>query len=183
MDRYDIRMAGLGGQGLLLAGLILGEAAAVHDQKNTVQTISYAPLVRGAPSRSELVISDGPIYFPEVEEADILLALSQDAFNSFSDRVKPDGIIVIDTVNVTDTGNKDVIAYPITKIAEEATGKGITGSIVGLGIISKLSGRVTSQAIENAIKTHAPRGTVELNLKALYAGLELEAPHFMKVIP
>jgi 2-oxoglutarate ferredoxin oxidoreductase subunit gamma len=181
MDRYDIRMAGLGGQGLLLAGLILGEAAAVHDGKSTVQTISYAPLVRGAPSRSELVISDGPIYFPEVEEADILLALSQDAFNSFSSRVKPGGIIVVDTVNVTDTDSKSVINYPITKIAEESTGKAITGSMVGLGIISNLSGRITSQAIESAIKTHAPRGTVELNIKALYAGLQLKKPDFIKV--
>jgi 2-oxoglutarate ferredoxin oxidoreductase subunit gamma len=181
MDRFDIRMAGLGGQGLLLAGLILGEAAAVHDEKNTVQTISYAPLVRGAPSRSELVISDSAIYFPEVEEADVLLALSQDAFNSFKDKVKPDGMIIIDTINVTDTDNKTVISLPISKIAEEATGKAITGSIVGLGIISKFTGKITAQAIEKAIRTHAPRGTVELNLKALNAGLKQEIPESVKI--
>ncbi len=173
MERFDIRLAGLGGQGLLLAGFILGEAAAVYDGKNTVQTVHYAPLVRGAPSRSEVVISEGPIYFPEVEEADVLLALSQDAYDQFKTRMKPKGIIIVDTLTVhPDPSDKNVKKFPISEMARLSTGRIITGSIVGLGLISRLTGIVTAYALKEAIRTHAPRGTVELNLKALREGLK-----------
>lgn len=170
-ERFDVRLAGLGGQGLLLAGEILGEAAAVHDGKNTVQTVSYAPLARGAPSRSEVVISDGPIYFPEVEDADVLLALSQDAYDHFKGRIKPGGIIIVDSMNVCPDKSQHVKVYPISKMARLETGRTITGSMVGLGLISNLTGRVSEYALKEAIRTHAPRGTVEINLRALRAGL------------
>ncbi|MCE1246752.1 MAG: 2-oxoacid:acceptor oxidoreductase family protein [Firmicutes bacterium] len=171
MDRFDVRLAGLGGQGLLLAGLIMGEASAVHDGKNAVQTINYAPLARGAPSRAELVISDSPIYFPEVEDADILLAMSQNAYDEFSSRVKPGGIIIIDTDNVTKFEEiPGLLKYPVSTIAKRETGRVLTGSIVGLGIISKVTGKVSADALRKAIRTRAPKGTVELNMKALEAG-------------
>jgi 2-oxoglutarate ferredoxin oxidoreductase subunit gamma len=174
MDRYDVRLAGLGGQGLLLAGLIMGEASAVHDGKNAVQTINYAPLARGAPSRAELVISDFPIYFPEVENADLLLAMSQNAYDEFAERIKKDGIIVIDTDNVTKYEDSPaLLKYPISTIARRETGRDLTGSIVGLGIISKVTGKVSADALRKAIRTRAPKGTVELNMKALEAGLLL----------
>lgn len=175
MERYDIRLAGLGGQGLLLAGLILGEAAAVYDGKNAVQTVNYAPLARGAPSRAELVISDGPIYFPEVEDADLLLAMSQNAYDEFKDRMKPGGLIIVDTDNVSQFSDSvKTLKYPISSMAKRDTGRTITGSVVGLGIISKITGKVSANALINAIKSRAPKGTVQLNLRALEAGLGVE---------
>lgn len=173
MERFDIRLAGLGGQGLLLAGLILGEAATVYDGRNAVQTIHYAPLVRGAPSRAEVSISDGPIYFPEVEEADLLLAMSQSAFDEFKYRMKPAGILIVDSDNVKNIeGNREVFRFPISQIAQRETGRTITGSVLGLGIISKLSKAVSSEALVNGVKSRAPRGTVQVNMRALEAGFE-----------
>jgi 2-oxoglutarate ferredoxin oxidoreductase subunit gamma len=172
MDRIDIRLAGLGGQGLLLAGLLLGEASAVTDKLNVAQTVNYAPLARGAPSRAEVVISKGQIYYPEVEEADIFLAMSQDSYDAFKDQMKPGGIIIVDTVNVSNIDSEGVLRFPISKMAEEATGRSITGSVVGLGLISKITGKVSADGLRNAIKSKAPRGTVDVNLKALEAGLK-----------
>ena len=172
MSRIDVRLAGLGGQGLLLSGLILGEAAAIYDKKYSVQTVHYAPLARGAPSRAEVIISDDPIYFPEVEEADVLLAMSQDAFDDFKSQVKPGGIILVDTDNVTRVDRPGVYQYPISKIATVGSGRSITGSIVGLGLISRISEVISENALRNAVKSRAPRGTVKVNMAALEAGLE-----------
>ncbi len=175
-ERFDIRLAGLGGQGLLLAGLILGDAAAVHEGLNAVQTINYAPLARGAPSRAEVAISRGPIYFPEVEEADILLAMSQDSFDSFRDTMKPGGVIIVNSSDAKETPGDNVVSFPISRLARTYTGREITGSILALGIISKLTGMVSADSIKKSIQQRAPRGTVELNLKALDVGLSVEIP-------
>ena len=175
MERIDVRLAGLGGQGLLLAGLMLGHAVAIYDKKNAVQTVNYAPLARGAPSRAEVVISEGSIYFPEVENSDILLAMSQVAYDEFKNLMKPGGIIIADIENVKNFSHAGVTyKYPISKIAKLETGRTITGSVVGLGIISTITGVVTPSALMNAVKERAPRGTVQLNLRALSAGLSAE---------
>lgn len=172
MSRIDVRLAGLGGQGLLLAGLILGEAAAIYDKKYAVQTVHYAPLARGAPSRAEVIISDDPIYFPEVEEADVFLAMSQDSFDEFKNQVKPGGVIIVDTDNVTTIDRTDVLKYPISKIATVGSGRSITGSITALGLISKITNIITANALRNAVKSRAPKGTAAVNLAALEAGLD-----------
>ncbi|MCD4784626.1 MAG: 2-oxoacid:acceptor oxidoreductase family protein [Candidatus Eremiobacteraeota bacterium] len=172
MERFDVRLAGLGGQGLLLAGLILGHAVTIYDKRNAVQTVNYAPLARGAPSRAEVVISDGSIYFPEVLNSDVLLAMNQSAYDEFKSQVKPGGIIIADTENVKNfCQSEETYKFPISKIAKLETGRTITGSIVGLGIISIITGIVTPSALTNAVKTRAPRGTVQTNLRALSAGL------------
>lgn len=171
MKRTDVRLAGVGGQGLLLAGLILGDAAAVHDGLNAVQTINYAPLARGAPSRAEVAISSEPIYFPEVEDADILLAMSQDAYDSFNNQVKPGAVIIVNTDEVKNIDREDVKKFPISSLAKMSTGRTITGSVVALGIIRRLTEIVSSKALISSVKSRAPRGTVELNLRALDAGL------------
>lgn len=174
-DRFDVRLAGLGGQGLLLAGLILGEAVTIYDKKNAVQTVHYAPLARGAPSRAEVVISESQIFFPEVEEANLLLVISQDSFNEFRNHIKPAGIIIADSSNIDlmDEEQTDIYQIPISDIAKRETGRSITGSVLGLGIISIVTEIVTPEALVNAVKSRAPRGTVQLNLKALEAGFEV----------
>lgn len=174
LDRYEIILAGLGGQGLLLSGLILSVAASIFDGNNASQTQNYAPLARGAPSRSEIVISSKEIDYPEVIKADLFLALSQDSYDEFKTKVKEDGVIIIDPDNVYhDKKSKiKIIAAPLTKLAVETTGKEIVTSVLALGLISKLTGIVTADGIREAIRKRAPKGTEEMNVKAFNAGYD-----------
>jgi 2-oxoglutarate ferredoxin oxidoreductase subunit gamma len=169
-DRYEIRLAGEGGQGMILAGVILAEAAAVYDGLNAVQTQSYGPEARGGASRSEVVIARGEIDYPKVMAADFLLCMSQEACDKFYSRVKDEGYIVVDSSNVSRVPSHRAIAVPITEIAEATTGRRITASMVALGLVSGLTGVVTPKALEKAVADRVPAGTEEMNLKALAAG-------------
>lgn len=170
--RYELQLAGEGGQGLILAGIILAEAAAIHDGKNAAQTQSYGPEARGGASKSEVVISDGEIDYPKVMEADMLLAMSQEACDKYFYELKKDGLLVVDSINVDRVPTTRAYRVPITQIAEDATGKRITANVVALGLIVGLTGVVSRKAIEAAVAARAPQGTQELNLKALQAGFE-----------
>jgi len=169
-DRYEVRLAGEGGQGMILAGVILAEAAAVHDGLNAVQTQSYGPEARGGASRSEVIIARGEIDYPKVMVADLLLCMSQEACDRFYNQVKEDGCIIVDSTNVSRVPSHRAIAVPITQIAERETGRRITASMVALGFLSGLSGVVSKQALEKAVADRVPAGTEEMNLKALAAG-------------
>jgi 2-oxoglutarate ferredoxin oxidoreductase subunit gamma len=169
-DRYEVRLAGEGGQGMILAGVILAEAAAVYDELNAVQTQSYGPEARGGASRSEVVIARGEIDYPKVMAADLLLCMSQEACDRFYDQVKEDGLIVVDSTSVSRVPSHRALSVPITQIAEETTGRRITASTVALGLVSGLTGLVTREALKKAVSDRVPAGTEEMNLKALAAG-------------
>jgi 2-oxoglutarate ferredoxin oxidoreductase subunit gamma len=169
-DRYEVRLAGEGGQGMILAGVILAEAAAVHDGLNAVQTQSYGPEARGGASRSEVILARGEIDFPKVMTADLLLCMSQVACDKFYSQVKDEGLIVVDLSNVSRLPSHRAIAVPISQIAEEATGRRITASMVALGLVCGLTGLVTQEALEKTVAERVPTGTEEMNLKALSAG-------------
>jgi 2-oxoglutarate ferredoxin oxidoreductase subunit gamma len=169
-DRFEIRLAGEGGQGMILAGVTLAEAAAIYDDLNAIQTQSYGPEARGGASRSEVVLAQGEIDYPKVMKADFLLCMSQEACDRFYSQVKEDGCIVVDSTNVSRLPTHRAVAVPITQIAEEATGRRITASIVALGLLAGITGRVTRRALGKAIEQRVPRGTEEINLKALDAG-------------
>lgn len=169
--RFEIRLAGEGGQGLILAGLILAEAAATYDGKNATQMQSYGPEARGGASRSEVIISNGDIDMPEVLLADLLLAMSQQACDKYFREMKADGILLVDSGQVTRVPTTRALRIPITNIAENVTGRRITANIVALGIIVGLTGVVSKDAIRQAVVARAPRGTEEMNIKALEAGL------------
>jgi len=169
-SRYEVRLAGEGGQGMILAGVILAEAAAVYDGLNAVQTQSYGPEARGGASRSEVVVAEGEIDYPEVTQADFLLCMSQEACDKYYGQVKEDGLIVVDSCNVSRVPSHRAVSVPITDIAEQATGRRITASITALGLIGGLTGLVTRQALEKAVSDRVPAGTEAINLKALAAG-------------
>lgn len=169
-DRYEVRLAGEGGQGMILAGVILAEAAAVYDGLNAVQTQSYGPEARGGASRSEVIIAKGDVDYPKVMAADLLLCMSQEACDKFYEQVKEEGLIVVDSTNVSRVPSHRAVAVPISQIAEEATGRRITASIVALGLVSGLTGVVSRQALEKAVAERVPAGTGEINRKALAAG-------------
>jgi 2-oxoglutarate ferredoxin oxidoreductase subunit gamma len=170
-ERYEVRLAGKGGQGMILAGIILAEAA-ILDGKNVTQTQSYGPEARGGASRSEVVISDVEIDYPEVTQADVLLCMSQEACDRYFHDLKQHGLLIADSVHVERTPTSRAVEVPLTQWAEEATGRQITASVVALGFLAGLTGLVSRQAMDTAVQARAPRGTAEINLKALAMGFK-----------
>jgi len=173
-DRYEIRLSGEGGQGLVLAGKILAEAAALYDGKNATQSQSYGPEARGGASRSDVIISAGEIDYPKAINLDLLLALTQESVDKYICDLKPQGILVLDSHAVSDPpdfGGR-VVKVPVVKLAKEKVGKIIVANMVALGVIVGIAGVVTPEATENALLTRVPKGTQEINLKAFRMGME-----------
>lgn len=175
-DRYELRLAGEGGQGILLAGLILAESATVYDDNYAVQTQAYGPQVRGGVSRSEVIISHQPIAYPLTLELDLLLALSQEGFNRYGQPRKRDAIVIVDEdrVHVHDHQCR-IHALPITALAEAATGSALTANMLGLGLVASLTNIVTLPALRAALRARVPAHTIEMNLEALQEGWEYAA--------
>ena len=172
-DRQNIRLSGSGGQGLILAGIILAEAALLEG-KNAVQSQSYGPEARGGASKAEVIIADGAIHYPKVQGSDLLLAMSEKAYQKYKGGMAANSTLIVDATfideaTVTATGG-DVHAIPITKLAIETTGREMTANIVALGILAGL-GLVGEDALRRAVLHRIPKGTEELNMKALEAGL------------
>jgi 2-oxoglutarate ferredoxin oxidoreductase subunit gamma len=174
-ERYEIRLSGSGGQGLILAGRILAEAVAIFDQRNAVQTQSYGPEARGGASKAEVVISDGEIDYPKAVKLDMLLALTQLSCTKYYVDLKKGGILVVDSGVVTELpeGDYKIYSAPITDIATERVGKVVVTNIVALGIITRLSGVVSEESVRKAILSRVPQGTEELNMKAFDEGLRV----------
>ena len=167
--RTEIRIAGFGGQGVILAGLLLGKAA-IKDGKYAVQTQSYGPESRGGAARSEVVISDQVIDYPKVIEADILIALSQNAYDKFSKVVKDNCKVIVDSDLVIASGNK-TLAVPFTKIADNL-GKKVVANSVMLGYLQASTGVISIDSLQNIIKENVPPHTVQVNLDAFDKGIE-----------
>lgn len=171
-NRQEIRLAGEGGQGMILAGIILAEAAAIYDNKNATQTQSYGPEARGGASKAEVVIDQGEIDHPEVILADVLVAMSQEACDKYAGNLKKDGILIVDQERVGRVPSSRAIKVPITRLAQESSGKSITANVVALGVLVGLTGVVSRQAITQAVAARAPKGTEDMNKAALLAGFE-----------
>jgi 2-oxoglutarate ferredoxin oxidoreductase subunit gamma len=173
--RYEIRLSGEGGQGIVLAGVILAEAAAIYDGKNATQTQVYGPESRGGASKAEVIISDEEIDYPKAMAVDLLLALTQAAADKYGYDLKPSGILVVDSAKVVNVpgGNFAVHRLPIIDTAKDEVGKAMVANIVSLGVIAGLSKVVSREAIEQAVLARVPKGTEELNRRALEAGFTL----------
>jgi 2-oxoglutarate ferredoxin oxidoreductase subunit gamma len=173
MSSTEIRLSGSGGQGLLLCGIVLAEAA-ILDGKNAVQTQSYGPEARGGASKSEVIISDGDIYYPKVRKPDVFLALTQEAYDKYVGSVKEDGIIIVDqSVKVPDENCERVHSLPILDTARNVVGKAMVANIVALGTINRITGLVSQESLEKAVLNRVPKGTEDLNRKALEAGRDI----------
>jgi len=171
-ERIEVRLSGSGGQGLILAGIILAEAV-ILDGKNAVQTQSYGPEARGGASRSEVIISNLSIDYPKVTKSDILLALTEEALLKYKSELRNDGLLIIDSnINKPDDQFK-IISVPIINTAQEKIGKSIVANIVALGTLVAATNIVSKKSIETALLARVPKGTEELNKKALYEGFKL----------
>lgn len=174
MKRYEIRLAGFGGQGVVTAGKILGLAAALYDKKNAVQTQSYGPESRGGACKAEVVLSDEEIHYPKVRSADVLVALSQTAHDVYLPDLKAGGLLIIDPLTVIkETSRSDirVVKVPTAELAL-AVGDKKFQNMVALGALCQLTKVISPEALRKAITESVPQRTLPQNLAALEKGLE-----------
>lgn len=174
MAIQELRLTGSGGQGLILAGIILAEAALL-DGMNVVQSQSYGPEARGGASKAEVIISKETINYPKVDDCDIMLALTEDAYNKYIDSLKPEGILLMDSSinNVPTRTDITIYSLPILETAKIKMGKPMVANIIALGSIYELTKLVSKDSLEKAVCGRVPPGTEELNRKALTEGLNL----------
>jgi len=172
--RFEVRLAGFGGQGIIRAGLMLAMASSIYDGKNAVQTQSYGPESRGGSCKSEVVISDEEIDYPKVDEPDVLVVMSQEAFNNYAHTLKTGGALILDPDMVPRRELKEnsrVFMVPSTKMAEQL-GKTIVANVVMLGALVAITNLTTLEAFKNSLLSNIPKGTEKLNLAALEKGYE-----------
>ncbi len=172
-NRIEVRIAGYGGQGVVLAGQILGKAA-VYDGKNALQTQSYGAEARGSAARSEVIISDGKINFPAVRKCDILVAMNHESLNKHLEALKENGILIVDSTYVKEIPETKAKVYkvPATETAQKTFGASLYANMVMLGALAKITNLVSVEALEKAIKESVPPKTVETNINALKKGLQ-----------
>ena len=172
MSRLEMRLSGSGGQGLILAGIILAEAA-ILDKKNAVQSQSYGPEARGGSSKSEVLISDEVIHYPKVVKPDLLLAMTQEALDKYSYDLPNDAILVIDTTFVKDISEKftNVYKLPVTEQAKEVLGRTLFANIIAIGAIVALTKAVSKESALKAVLARVPKGTEVKNEQAFELGM------------
>lgn len=169
--KKEIRISGFGGQGVALAAVILGKAATLYEDLEAVMTQSYGPEARGGASSADVILADAPIAYPFIQQADILIALSQEAYKKYRPQAKKDALVLIDRELVQpDTGDK-VKAIPATRLAE-GLGRRIVTNIVMLGYLTSVSGLVKRENMEKALEESVKAKTIPLNLKAFATGFE-----------
>jgi 2-oxoglutarate ferredoxin oxidoreductase subunit gamma len=171
--RYEIRLSGSGGQGLILAGIILAEAAGIYDGKYVCQSQSYGPEARGGASKAEVIISDEEIDYPKALKPDVLLAMNQNSCDLYCFDLKPNGILIVDSTFVKQLPTTKTIAIPFTSMARKELGKEMVANVVALGSLVFITGAVSLKSLEAALVNRAPRGTEELNRKAMELGVQL----------
>jgi len=171
--RTEVRLAGTGGQGLILAGVILAEACGVYEGKQVVQTQSYGPEARGGASKSDVIISDEEILYPKARKLDVLACLSQDSANAFVKDLEPNGLLITDSTFVYTCSREDAVCVPLTKATRDKFGRDIFANIVLLGTIASVTGMVKLESLEMAVKSRVPPATLENNTAALKLGFDL----------
>jgi 2-oxoglutarate ferredoxin oxidoreductase subunit gamma len=168
----EIRLSGSGGQGLMLAGKLLAEAAAVYDGKNAVQTQSYGPEARGGKSKTDIVISEGEIDYPKATRVNVLLAMTQPAHDEYVGSLRDDGMLIVDSYLVEEVDREGAVRIPFTMIAIEECGRKLFANVVALGAVVELSGAVSWDSLKSAVLARVPKGTETINAKALEVGRE-----------
>ena len=173
-EKQEIRLAGFGGQGIVLSGHILGKAVALFEKRNAVFTQSYGPEARGGSCSADVVISDTAVHYPKVGSPDVLVLMSQGALATYGGSIGKKATIILDEDLVSmDKDPKGVTVYrvPFTRMAEEL-GRKIVANIVMLGALAALSGVVSYDSMKQSVLSSIPPGTEDLNLSAFDKGFE-----------
>jgi 2-oxoglutarate ferredoxin oxidoreductase subunit gamma len=175
MAQTQIRIGGFGGQGVILSGIIIGRAAAIHGGLHATLIQSFGPEARGSSSSAELIVADEPILYPYVKDLDMLVVLSQDAYAKFTPTLRKGGLLVTeaDLVRLTPPAPPEArhFVVPATRLAEEI-GRKIVLNIITVGFFGAVSQLIPVGALEEAVKESVPPGTLDLNLRAFRKGYE-----------
>lgn len=170
----EIRISGFGGQGVILSAVVLGKAASIYENGFATMTQNFGPEARGGACSAQLVISDSPVLYPYVTQPDIMVILSQEAYNRFAQELKPGGILIVeeDLVRVSNMNrDKKVYSIPATRFAEEL-GKRMVLNSVMVGFFTAVTKLLTADAVRKAVADSVPPAFRELNLKAFERGYE-----------
>ena len=174
MRLTEIRIAGFGGQGVILSAMILGKAASIYENAFATMTQSFGPEARGGACSAQLVVSDSPVLYPYVRQPDILVVMSQEAYNRFAPEIRSGGMLIIesDLVRVSDLkGHPKVYSIPATRFAEEL-GKRMVLNSVMVGFFTAVTKLLSADAVRKAVADSVPPSFRELNLKAFEKGFE-----------
>jgi len=170
----EIRIAGFGGQGVILSAVVLGKAASIYENGFATMTQNFGPEARGGACSAQLVVSDEPVLYPYVTQPDIMVIMSQEAYNRFARELKPGGLLIIeeDLVRVADLkGDPKVYAIPATRFAEEL-GKRMVLNSVMVGFFTAVTKLLSEDAVRKAVADSVPPAFRELNLRAFEKGFE-----------
>jgi 2-oxoglutarate ferredoxin oxidoreductase subunit gamma len=174
MRLTEIRIAGFGGQGVILSAMVIGKAASIYQDGYATLTQSFGPEARGGASSAQVLLSDEPILYPYVTRPDILVVMSQEAYTRFTPELKDTGVLIVEEelVRISDVpSGVRVYGVPATRLAEEL-GKRMVLNIVMTGFFGAITGLVTPDALRQAISDSVPPATKELNLRAFDKGFE-----------
>jgi len=169
-DRFEMRLSGSGGQGMILGAVIMAEAIGARGDKNTVQTQSYGPEARGGASKADVVVSSNEIFYPKAMKLDLLLAMTQEALDTYYSDLKENGVLIIDDTLVTKVPTDKYYGLPFTRLAREEAGHIMVANVIALAAIAEFTGIVSREALTDTVLERAPRGTEEKNKKALEIG-------------
>ena len=175
IKRYEVRLSGSGGQGLVTAGMILAYAA-ILDGKNAVQTQVYGPESRGGACRSEVIIADAEIDYPQVTTPDLCLVMSQESYDRFGPDLKPGGVLIVDNTRITeneDLGDVKAYASAITETTKIKLGKIVVANMVALTVTNEIVGLVDPENLLKAILSRVPPKFADLNKEAFELGQEI----------
>jgi len=182
MRLTEIRIAGFGGQGVILSAVVLGKAASIYENGFATMTQNFGPEARGGACSAQLVISDSPVLYPYVTRPDIMVILSQEAYNRFASELRPGGVLIIeeDLVRVSDLkGDLKIYSVPATRFAEEL-GKRMVLNSVMVGFFTAVTKLLSADSVRKAVADSVPSASRELNLQAFDRGLaygnSMEAP-------
>jgi 2-oxoglutarate ferredoxin oxidoreductase subunit gamma len=172
--KTEIRIAGTGGMGVVLAGVILGHAAAVYGGLEVVQSQSYGSEARGTAAKSEVILSDRPIKYPKVRESDYFIVMSQKALEMYLDGAKKNSVLIVDPdlVNTKDVKGFEILEVPGMKTADKL-GLRLVSNMVMLGAFVKKSGLLPIESLEKAVSDLISARTSDMDIKAIQAGAEL----------
>ena len=175
MERSRLVFSGSGGQGVITAAIILAEAAVIHENMNATQSQSYGAAARGGATRSDIIISSSEIHFPMVNQPNILVTLTQEAYNRYSSIIRPGGVLLVDPRFVEHEKKVDAkhISLPMYDTVMEKVGKPIVFNICMLGALLGATGLVQAQSILRVLETSIPKDFMEMNKKALELGMEM----------
>jgi len=175
MERYRIVFSGSGGQGVVTASIILAEAAVIHDGLNAVQSQSYGPEARGGATRADVILSDREIRFPKVNQPNVLVCLTQEAYNKFSGTIRPGGLLITDShfVKVERKADARQMGLGMYKAVMEEIGKPVVLNVCMLGALLGLTYVVRTESVIKVLETKIPPDFMDMNRKALETGLRL----------